>query len=190
MGLTWELVINSKRRIWNAFVRIIVLSFCVGISSADAKTIYQTKSDFVNEAFSHTPPRPNTIWLTRQYSPTVKKILGHSYKSKRIKYWRNSAKSVWILEEIGKEKPITLGIIINNKKIQKLRVLIFREKRGEEVRHPFFTRQFIDIELTSDYQLNRYIDGISGATLSVNALGKLARMALYLDKVINEQHQK
>jgi hypothetical protein len=61
-----------------------------------------------------------------------------------------------------------------------LRVLEFRESRGWEVRYPFFTDQFGGIGLRPDLQLDRPIDGISGATLSVRALKKLARLALYL----------
>jgi len=49
-----------------------------------------------------------------------------------------------------------------------------------EVRYPFFTDQYKDASLQKDKQLDRTIDGISGATLSVRALTKLARLALYL----------
>ena len=44
----------------------------------------------------------------------------------------------------------------------------------------FFTDQFNEIGLTGELDLDRGIDGISGATLSVRALKKLARLALYL----------
>ena len=64
------------------------------------------------------------------------------------------------------------------------KVLVFRESRGWEVRHPFFTDQFRDAGLTGELALDRNIDGISGATLSVRALSRLARLALYLHTVI------
>jgi Na+-translocating ferredoxin:NAD+ oxidoreductase RnfG subunit len=59
-------------------------------------------------------------------------------------------------------------------------VLAFRESRGWEVKHNFFTQQFINIMKQKDTQLNQSIDGITGATLSVNALKVQTRMALYL----------
>ncbi|MDP4879954.1 MAG: FMN-binding protein [Opitutales bacterium] len=46
----------------------------------------------------------------------------------------------------------------------------------------FFTDQFEGLELTNENTLNRKIDGISGATLSVNALTRLSKLALHLHK--------
>jgi Na+-transporting NADH:ubiquinone oxidoreductase subunit NqrC len=39
--------------------------------------------------------------------------------------------------------------------------------------------------MNTDRQLDRHIDGISGATLSVRAVKKLALLALYLHKQAN-----
>jgi len=168
------------------FYTLFVFIFCFIVSPVEAKSVYQTPKGFVNEVFSGNPPKPKTLWLTKRYMPTIKKILSHSYRKKRIRYWRGNNKSVWILEEIGKEKPITLGIVIEKQQIIQLTVLVYREKRGDEVRHRFFTKQFDNAKLKKDLHLDRYIDGISGATLSVQALQKLARVALYLDSQTNE----
>jgi len=97
----------------------------------------------------------------------------------RVRYWYKGERSAWILEEIGKEEPITAGIVIDKGKIERVEVLIFRESRGWEVRHDFFTEQFEGAKLRKDGELNRAIDNITGATLSVRALTKLARLALY-----------
>ena len=51
---------------------------------------------------------------------------------------------------------------------------------GFQFSRGFFTDQFSGSGLTDDLRLDRTIDGISGATLSVRALKKLARLALYL----------
>jgi Na+-transporting NADH:ubiquinone oxidoreductase subunit NqrC len=72
-----------------------------------------------------------------------------------------------------------VGIVVNDNKIERINILIFRESRGWEVRYPFFTEQFTSATLTSKYQLDKGIDGISGATLSVNAVKKLAALALF-----------
>lgn len=45
----------------------------------------------------------------------------------------------------------------------------------------FFTRQFQGVSLTSNDKLSKKIDGITGATLSVWALQKVARLALMFD---------
>ena len=66
-------------------------------------------------------------------------------------------------------------------------MLSFRESRGSEIRHDFFTHQFKQTGLTNELQLDKHIDGISGATLSVRAMSKIARISLYLDQQIRKQ---
>lgn len=106
----------------------------------------------------------------------------------RTRYWKKGNKSVWILEEIGKTKPITVGVVIDNNKISQLKVLAFRESRGWEVKHDFFTKQFKGSQLDDDLRLSQHIDGISGATLSVRALDKIARLALFFNQQL--EHEK
>jgi len=141
---------------------------------------YQTPDAFLQEVFAAAPPSPQVLWLKGDIRETTAAILGHPYPGLRIRYWGKDARTAWILEEIGKEKPITVGLVVGPAGMEQLRVLEFRESRGWEVRYPFFTDQFAGVGLTADRQLDRHIDGISGATLSVRALQKLARLALYL----------
>ena len=112
-------------------------------------------------------------------------ILGHPPNAMRIRYWADGGRTAWIVEEIGKEKPITTGIVVNAGNIERVKVLIFRESRGWEVRHDFFTDQFNGAGLTGQHQLDRNIDGISGATMSVHAVTRLARMVLFLDRQVS-----
>jgi Na+-transporting NADH:ubiquinone oxidoreductase subunit NqrC len=65
-------------------------------------------------------------------------------------------------------------------KLKQVSILTFRESRGGEVRYPAFTDQFPGAALKNDHHLDRSIDGISGATLSVRAVEKTARIALFL----------
>lgn len=146
-----------------------------------AADVYQRPDAFLTEAFAGHLPASKTLWLTDAMQERVVGILGHKYPAMRLRYWEHEKRSAWILEEIGKEEPITAGIVVDAGKIERMRVLIFRESRGDEVRYPFFTRQFEGAELKSDTRLDRHIDVISGATLSVRALERLARLALYLD---------
>jgi len=87
---------------------------------------------------------------------------------------------VWVMDEIGKEKPITLGVVVDGGAIESLDVLVFRESRGWEIRHPFFTDQFRRLRLGHDGGLDRPVDGITGATLSVRAAKRVATAALIL----------
>jgi hypothetical protein len=172
----------ALRRRWKrSLLRISLSTLLVANPVAlHARGTYQQPEEFIKEAFNGHPPPPKLVWLTGSVENDVARILGHKYPALRLRYWMLDARSAWILEEIGKEEPITVGIVINQGKIEQLRVLIFRESRGDEVRHLFFTRQFNDGALTRDGQFDRPIDAISGATLSVQAVTELARVALYL----------
>lgn len=142
--------------------------------------VYQQPAAFIDEVFNGSPPPAKRLWLTGDIKQVATQILGHPPTSLRLRYWGQGQRSTWVLEEIGKEKPITVGIVIAHNRIERLKVLVFRESRGWEVRHDFFTKQFKDVRLLEDKNLHKHIDGISGATLSVRALKKLSRLALYL----------
>ena len=145
-----------------------------------AEELYQTTEAFLNETFNAKPPAPDVVWLRGGVKQTAAEILGHAYPGIRVRYWGEDKRTAWVLEEVGKTQPITVGLVVSENGLESIRVLAFRESRGWEVRYPFFTDQFAGISLTDENKLDRHIDGISGATLSVRALKKLSRLALYL----------
>ena len=149
--------------------------------------VYQEPDDFIDEVFDNKPPKAEVLWLNKDLKKQIAEILDHKYKGLRVRYWRKQKKSAWILGEIGKEKLITTGIVINNAQIELVKVLVFRESRGWEVRHDFFTDQFKSVALKEDHQLDKTIDNISGATLSVRAVRKQAQIALLLDQHIRSK---
>ena len=168
--------------------RLRLLLVLLLLSTAAAADEYQSQEDFLLEAFDGTTPKPRVVWLKGDIKKATSDILGHAYPGLRIRYWGEGARTAWILEEIGKVKPITVGLVVNDDGLEKIRVLAFRESRGWEVRYPFFTDQFTGVGLTTGHDLDQRIDGISGATLSVRALKKLARMALYLHEQTRLTH--
>lgn len=165
----------------------LVIAFWMAVPAFANQGEYQTSEDFLSEVFANGVPKPGVVWLKGELKEDCKNILGHPYSRLRVKYWQQDAKSAWILEEIGKEKPITVGLVVEDYKLATVKVLAFRETRGWEVKHPFFTRQFDGVSLDSAQGLDKSIDGISGATLSVRALKKLARMALHLNRHIQSR---
>ena len=152
--------------------------------------VYQQPADFINEVFDNNPPEAEVLWLDKDLKAQIVKILDHQYKGLRVRYWqqdkKTASRTAWVLEEIGKEKLITAGFVINNSQIEQVKILIFRESRGWEVRHDFFTDQFKHAKLDNNHQLDKTIDNISGATLSVRAVRKLANIALLLDQKIRK----
>lgn len=143
--------------------------------------VYEQPEDFIQKAFEEAPEK-SVIWMTKEIQEGVRGILDHDYPALRIRYWKKDARTAWILDEIGKVKPITAGFIVENQTLLQMQVLIYRESHGSEVKFPFFSDQFQQLQLDEKNHLNRSIDGISGATLSVNALTRLARLALFLDR--------
>jgi len=142
---------------------------------------YMTKAQFLERAFGTAQPKIETFWLTKDIAVQTESILGHKLKQLTVHYWKSNLKTAWVLEEIGKEEPITAGFIIESGKLNQVMVLDYRESRGGEVRYPNFLKQYQGADLQKDYQLDKSIDGISGATLSVRAMGKMVRLALYFD---------
>ncbi len=162
--------------------KILTILFLLLLTfSISARGIYKTDQDFLAEVFNNDVPKSQVIWMKGDISKGVAEILGHRYAGLRIRYWQNKKRTAWVLEEIGKTEPITFGVVIADNKVEKVNVLAFRESRGDEIRYRAFTRQFKQAEL-DDNQLDRQIDGISGATLSVRAMTKVVRLALYLAK--------
>ncbi len=141
--------------------------------------VYQAPEQYVSETFANTLPASSTLWPDATLRQDLAAVLGHK-PSLRFKYWGADNKTVWILDEIGKDRPITAGIVIDQGQIEDVRVLVFRESRGWEIKHDFFTRQFSRLFLDEDHDLSGRIDNITGATLSVKAMTRMAQAALLL----------
>lgn len=165
------------RRAAKAALLFVVLFTVIG--GAWGKGVYQTGPEFVAEVFGDTKPQADYLLLTPDRKEIASQIMNRSVRGLRTRYWHNGNTSVWIMEEIGKELPITIGVVINDNRIQQVKILAFRESRGWEVRYPSFTAQYAGVKITEDFHLDTHIDGITGATLSVRAVTKVAALALY-----------
>ncbi len=177
----------------SAAILILILSVLAfpARSSGSKAVVYLSNNDFLKQSFNGDLPKVKTVWLKGKLKTDISKTLGHNYPALRVRYWLKDHRSAWILEEIGREKPITAGFVVQDQQLVSVKVLVFRESRGDEIRFPSFTRQFDGSELDSNQQLDRHIDGISGATLSVNAVRKLAAVALQLsDHVMRQRANK
>ena len=165
-------------------IGIIIGSICslatlvhAGDTSGNAG-VYQQPEHYVAEVFER-PPSVEALWPSPELRQQLKQVLGHA-PSLRFRYWGANGKTVWILDEIGKDRPITAGFVVNQGRLEDVRVLVFRESRGWEIKHGFFTRQFADLWLSTGDRLSGPIDNITGATLSVKAMTRMATAALLL----------
>lgn len=129
-------------------------------------TTYQTPEAFIAAAFHGSPPPPKV----------AKGPAGP------VHYWRANGRSAWVLDDLGKQgyQLTTAGFIVKGGAIEVAKVLIYRESRGEQVAEPSFLQKFIGARLAGG-GLDRNIDNISGATLSVQMMQRMARTVLALD---------
>ena len=159
---------------------LALLVLVAGTSNARAED-FLGREDFLALAFSGVTPEQKTLWLDAALRDRATAALGFAPPTLRVRYWAGGGRTAWILDEIGKEQPITFGVVVEGHRISAVHVMAFRESRGGEIRYPFFNGQYIGAGLAADGALDRPIDGITGATLSVRATGRAARLALWLD---------
>jgi len=155
---------------------ILLMAACSAVGEE-----YLGREAFLSQAFGDQQPGMHTLWLTEETRTAAKAALGWAPAALRLRYWQEGERTAWILEDIGKDKPITLGVVVVAARIERVEVLAFRESRGWEIRYPFFTSQFAGLTLAADGYLSKSVDGITGATLSVRAVERVARLALWLD---------
>lgn len=165
---------------------IVILAATLAVSvvvrmAEAAPGLYLSTADFVETAFTGAAGEPESLIVDAELRSEIEQILGHPFARLRLRYWRSGDRTAWVLDEIGKTEPITIGVTIESGNVSAVRVLEFRESRGWEIRYPFFTDQFNGARLDGRLTLDRSIDGITGATLSVIAVDKVVRTALLLD---------
>lgn len=164
-----------------ALLRTTVAAILVMAAFAVSGEEYLTRDAFLDLAFTEQQPELKTLWITDETRAAAKAAVGWAPAALRLRYWQGGSRTAWILEDIGKHKPITLGVVVADKQIGRVEVLAFRESRGWEIRYSFFTDQFSGLGLADDGYLDKPVDGITGATLSVQATERMARLALWLD---------
>lgn len=156
----------------------VLLGWLVAGHAVAAEKVYEQPSAFLARHFGGMP-KTRVLALTGGQRKQLAVILGHRYGQQKIRYWAEGGKTAWILSEDGKTEPITTGFIVRGGKLAEVKVLIYRESHGWEVSRPFFTKQFVGAALNG-HRLDKPVDGVVGATLSVRALTRLSAAALYL----------
>lgn len=178
------LPLSSAEQLIRRWSRWLLCSLLAVAPAFAGETVYLTTEQFLAETFADTAaPRKEMLWVTKDVAAQAARILGHAPPQLRQRYWSDGAKSAWVLEEIGKEELITAGFVVRDGRIEQARVLAYRESRGMEIRYPFFLKQYAGAGLAPDYRLDKTIDSISGATLSVRAMERMTRLALYYDRI-------
>lgn len=153
--------------------------------SDDLWTTFQTPAAFLTEAFGATPPPPRVLMLDAAAQARIGVAFGRAYPQAQIRYWKADGRSAWILDDIGKVgyQLTTSGFVVKDGAIDFARVLIYRESRGEQIAEASWLKKISGARVSGG-SLNRTIDNISGATLSVKMMERMAATALLLDTLV------
>ena len=180
----------QRSLLWLLPVLVIGVAGLAGLATSNTLAAGHSDTDralaagFIEQVFGSPQPAAEVIWMSGDTKKAVHAALGERPAFLRQRYWRQGRRSAWVMDQIGKERPITFGVVIDDGRIESLRILAFRESRGGEIRHAFYTDQYRHAKLDSKQQLDQNIDGITGATLSHRAASKVSRLALILHQQV------
>ncbi|MCB0750218.1 MAG: FMN-binding protein, partial [Ignavibacteriae bacterium] len=91
---------------------------------------------------------------------------------------------------LGKVKPITYLVIFNDVlSVKSVNVVKYREQYGGAIENNDWLNQFNQKTISSEIELGKSIDGISGATISVKAMIKGVKRLLYLINNLGEDER-
>lgn len=153
-----------------------------------ADRVYNRTSDYVKSFFNGETPKKKTVWVIGDLRDNINAVIdGADSTPVRYRYWREGNRTLWVLDSVARTMPITAGVVVENGKIEDISVLTYRETRGHEVQNRIHRAQYYGAQITNSNKLDVPINGISGSTLSVNSMKRMARIALLLhNDVIND----
>lgn len=134
--------------------------------------------DFLQEVFGAEVPQPQSVAVGGSIADLIQPL------PQRMRYWRAGGRTVWVFDELGKTgyQPTTCGFVVREQSIERAKVLVYRESRGEQVGQPSFLQQLAGARM-SGASIDKRVDNISGATYSVKMMQRMARAALILDQL-------
>lgn len=134
--------------------------------------------DFLAEVFGAQLPPAQSVAVSSNIAAMIQPL------PQRMRFWRADGKTVWIFDELGKQgyQPTTCAFVVRDAAIERAKVLIYRESRGEQVGQPSFLQQLVGARAVGA-GIDKSVDNISGATYSVKMMQRMARTALMLDQL-------
>ena len=138
--------------------------------------------DFIRDTLGAVPPERRLVLEAEEQSVAAAMLGTRRFKS-TVSYWQKNGQRIWVLQARGKVNLIDAGLVVEQGRVVKGEVLVFRESRGHQICSDRFLKQLKGLFFKKNGKLNRKVDGYSGATYSVNAVRKMARLALYLDSL-------
>ena len=148
----------------------VFLYFLIGGIREDAEElIFSTYGEDIQVDFKKWNP-PQEIKIYSEKKARSRFMFDHVYVWKISE--SNSLVGVAILDNVlGKSLPITYLTCFNmDGQLINAHIVKYREDYGYEVGNKRWLNQFIGLGMNSDFIIGKNIDGISGATISVNSV--------------------
>jgi len=147
------------------------------------KAVFPEATSFLRKVIPSTPELKEKIKQLMGKTPTS--IWEDSYITFVAKKDETILGYAVIVEEIGKHRPITFIVGVGtDHKIKDAALMVYREAYGGEVRDRRFLQQYKGKQLKDPLLPYRDIQNISGATMSVEAIGRGSKKALALVELI------
>lgn len=132
----------------------------------------------------------HTLKLNKQIKSLIQNKTKQAFYRDELYYWKISNNDTIIahafLDNVkGKSMPITFMVIVNaDGSIKNTSIIKYREAYGGEIGNKRWLQQFIGKKYNSKYEIGRDIDGITGATISVNSISKgIRKISILYDHV-------
>ncbi len=163
-----------------------VLSIGLGIASAGPMGAFFTEESSRKEIFpTYQRVDRDTLVLNDSALALAQAALKCSIPLKSVVFERilskdGSVATLYRAQELGKVQPMDFVVALDGEgKVMRVLLTAYRESVGGEVQSKRFLGQFTGKKSGNGLQLNRDIDGISGATLSSRAITLGVRKAIY-----------
>lgn len=177
--------------ILKSFVIAFIYFFVISSSNIFAQEIKERTERIITESFGK-----DVNFTFRKYTlpPNTKRKIEYTVKQKFFKDWlyvykisvKDSVIAFGFLDNvIGKSMPITFFVLLDVEgNITSTNIIKYREPYGGAVSNDNWNEQFTGKNSNSDFTVGRSVNGISGATISVNSVTKgIRKIALLYEEI-------
>ena len=166
-----------------------VSTLTAGLREKTESLIYDHYGDSVSVLFKKIP-------IPKEIKSTAEKNAQLRFIRDQIYIWEISRNEEMIglayLDNVkGKSQPITYAVFFDSQgMIEGSHIIKYREPIGGEVSNQYWLNQFFGKSWESDYKIGSDIDGISGATISVNAVTRgIHRSTIIVEYLLIQKHE-
>ena len=180
--------------ILKSFVIAVIYFLFFSLTNIIAQEIKERTERIIKESFGMDV---NYTFLQYTLPSNIKRKIENTVKQKFFKDWlyvykisvKDTVVAIGILDNvIGKSMPITFFVLLDVEgNIISTNIIKYREPYGGAVSNENWNEQFTGKNSNSDFTVGKSVNGISGATISVNSVTKGIRKITFLYEEIKDE---